>query len=326
MVGDCRERAADLEAGSVRCCVTSPPYFGLRDYGVAGQIGLEATPDAYVAELVDVFRHVRRALSDDGTVWLNLGDSYNNSKVGNTNGTDGSGLKRNVRDEASRQRCLETNKIGRSSTFRKELAPGLKVKDLLMIPARVALALQADGWYLRSHIIWHKPNPMPESVRDRPTSAHESVFLLSKGPRYFYDADAVREAGSTNSHGGGLLGGQKKASTGNGHSGLHVARPAGDAGRNMRNVWTITPKHFKGAHFATFPPALAERCIKAGSAPGDTVLDPFFGAGTVGLVAEALGRECVGVELNADYARLAAERIGLAAVIDEPAPAMAEVA
>lgn len=332
MVGDCRARLAEIEAGSVQCCVTSPPYFGLRDYGVTGQIGLEQSPGAYVAEMVDVFRHVRRALSDDGTVWLNLGDSYAGGKQGRgdagRNFTGGGG------------NILGSGNPGNGK--QRAVPPGAKPKDLLMMPARVALALQADGWYLRSQIIWAKPNPMPESVRDRPTNAHESVFLLTKRERYAYYADAVREPNCAAVQQAlerykddprvaeARRKGNKGAAPDRADSAkmLRITNNAfgNPAGRNLRNVWTIAPRPFKGAHFATFPPEIARRCIKAGSVVGDTVMDPFFGAGTVGLVAEELGRHCVGLELNADYARLAADRIGLAAAIDDPAPVMAEAA
>lgn len=305
IVGDARERLADLPAGAVRCCVTSPPYFGLRDYGVAGQIGAEQTPDEYLAALVEVFRAVRRVLADDGTLWLNLGDSYCSTDKWGGGGNIG---KNTVAADGSVPSWAVRRK--------RDKMPGFKPKDLLMIPARVGLALQADGWYLRSHIIWHKPNPMPESVRDRPTGAHESVFLLAKQPKYFYDADAVREPlteqrnyrnwedrkalGAAVRRGDPGLSGDVNRSCGVG---------ANPAGRNLRNVWTITPKPFKGAHFATFPPDLAERCIKAGSAAGDTVLDPFAGAGTTLLAAKRLGRNGVGIELNADYADMARARL-----------------
>jgi DNA modification methylase len=270
LTGDARDMLATLPAGSCRCCVTSPPYHQLRDYGVAGQIGLESEPAEYIAALVGVFREVRRVLADDGTCWIVLGDCFG------------------------------------------------KGKQLQLMPHRVALALQADGWYLRSNIVWHKPNPMPESVRDRPTSAHESVFLLTKRARYYYDADAVKLPASQRT-----TPQKRPAVTPDGAE----SRLRNDEGRlgggsvgaadgrvNLRNIWTITPKPYGGAHFATFPPELVERCIKAGSAVGDTVLDPFFGAGTTGLVADRLGRHCVGIELNPSYAELARERIGLAAI------------
>lgn len=286
-----------LDAGSVQCCVTSPPYYGLRDYGVAGQIGLEPTPDEYVAEMVAVFREVRRVLRDDGTLWLNVGDSYNGGGVGG-------GASKGVALAGSSNR-------DRQGEERKTLkVAGAKPKDLLGIPWLLAFALRADGWFLRSDIIWHKPNPMPESVRDRPTSAHEHVFLLSKRAAYFYDLEAIREPISDN----WVLGG---GSTAPKNSPERMTGPAKQVrlayaepkGANARNVWTIATQPYSGAHFATMPPDLAERCIKAGTKPGDTVLDPFGGAGTTGLVADRLNRNAVLVELNPEYRALAQERI-----------------
>jgi DNA modification methylase len=323
MIGDCLKVLRGLPDGMAQTCVTSPPYYGLRDYGHVGQIGLEETPDAYVARLVDVFREVRRVLRDDGTLWLNIGDSY--ARAGGEGG------------------CGPNAQVGntKSGEQRRNLVPpsGCKAKDLLGIPWMVAFALRADGWFLRSDIIWHKPNPMPESVRDRPTSAHEHVFLLTKRGAYFYDAEAIRQpladasyvrlaqdvesqAGSARANGGAKTNGPMKAVGGDkqrGHSRRHVGfndrwdamskaeQQAG--GANARNVWTIATQPYSGAHFATMPPALAERSIKAGSRPGDMVLDPFGGAGTTGLVADRLGRSATLIELNPEYARLARERI-----------------
>jgi len=292
MVGDARAALETLPAASAQCVVTSPPYFGLRDYGAAGQIGLEQTPDAYVAALVDVFRAVRRVLRDDGTVWLNLGDTYAMT-------TRGGGC-----------RGKQHTNAGSILTDRSSPIPaGAKAKDLLMIPARVALALQADGWYLRSNIVWHKPNPMPESVKDRPTNAHESVFLLTKSARYFYDADAVKEPSACGidrqrMRPNGLATDREKM----GQYGFTSCGIA--ATRNLRNVWTITPRPYKGAHFATFPAELAARCIRAGSRPGDTVLDPFFGAGTTALAAP--DRHCIGVDISPAYVELARARLSAA--------------
>jgi DNA modification methylase len=296
LTGDVRAVLATLPAGSARVCVTSPPYWGLRDYGVDGQLGLEPTPAEYVTNMVDVFREVRRVLADDGTCWVNLGDSYNSSPsnqhstVVGANGSKalGATVGRQVRD-----------------------VPGLKPKDLVGIPWRVAFALQADGWYLRSDIIWSKPNPMPESVTDRPTKAHEYLFLLSKRDRYYYDADAIREPHAhpdvdhisqarTAAHAVAFLG---NPPTNIGRAGNHPL------GRNRRTVWTIATEPFPGAHFATYPTALVEPCILAGSARGDTVLDPFAGSGTTGLVALRHGRRFVGIELNAKYAEMARRRI-----------------
>ena len=294
LTGDCRTLLRGLPESSVQCCVTSPPYFGLRDYGVDGQIGLEPTPEDFVAAMVEVFREVRRVLRDDGTLWLNLGDSYN---------ADG---------RKGRAHMGEGKNSGYSG-WQNKVGFGTKPKDLLMIPARVALALQADGWWLRSDIIWHKPNPMPESVTDRPTSAHEHVFLLTKNERYFYDADAIREEAVTDdvrrpygSEGAWQMDGRDKSKRPNGK-----ARASDAAGklRNSRNVWTIATQPFSEAHFATMAPDLAERCIKAGSKQGDTVLDPFGGAGTTGLVADRLNRHAVLLELNPEYAEMAERRI-----------------
>jgi DNA modification methylase len=297
IAGDCLATLRTLPDASHQCCVTSPPYYGLRDYGHTGQIGLEETPDAYVARLVDVFREVRRVLRDDGTLWLNIGDSY----------AGGGGFSASAPSNA-------TSKSGAYGGL-GALKPGgikpqrdVKAKDLLMIPAQVALALRADGWFLRSDIIWHKPNPMPESVRDRPTSGHEHVFLLTKSARYFYDAAAIAEAseyppGSRDDVKRGGFGG-KGADT-LGQEAFRAIRET----RNARSVWTIATQPYSGAHFATMPPDLAERCIKAGSKPGDHVLDPFGGAGTTGLVADRLGRHATLCELNPEYARLARDRI-----------------
>lgn len=384
--GDCRDVLKTLPDASVQCCVTSPPYFGLRDYGTASweggdpecqhivggqvqdnkapgaiqtgvrpgvdasrckrcgarrvdqQIGLEPTPDEYVAQLVAVFREVRRVLRDDGTLWLNLGDSFASKPAGSNGFHDG-----------------RANREERTSCG---IPLGLKPKDLIGIPWRVAFALQADGWYLRSDIIWSKPNPMPESVRDRPTKAHEYVFLLSKNARYFWDAEAVREpmaaasierlsqdiesqAGSLRANGGAKTNGPMRAvAKGNAktfrgggaytggqsfdNSACVPRDSVGNApnptdGRNARSVWTIATQPFSEAHFATMPPDLAERCIKAGTRPGDTVLDPFGGAGTTGLVADRLQRDAILIELNPNYADMARGRM------TRDAPLFAEV-
>ena len=313
LIGDVREQLKQLPDQSVNCVVTSPPYWGLRDYGNDGQIGLEQEPEDFINELVSVFREVKRVLRDDGTLWLNIGDSYS----GSGKGTAGNlGKKHN-------ERHLE-NKTG-------GLIPlGTKPKDLVGIPWMLAFALRADGWYLRQDIIWHKPNPMPESVRDRCTKAHEYIFLLSKSPKYYFDNQAMQEpakypfddrasradsrAGtSMNSVGGktGIrFGGNKygdsddpKHATKSGNE--YIARGT----RNKRSVWSVTTKPFKGAHFATFPPALIEPCILAGCPEGGTVLDPFFGAGTTGLVAQRHNRKWIGCELNPEYAAIAQARI-----------------
>ena len=308
LIGDCLATLRTLPDGVAQCCVTSPPYYGLRDYGMAGQIGLEETPDAYIARLVEVFRKVRRVLRDDGVLWLNLGDSYaGSSMTGGNAGFNASG-----------------GGDGFKQARQMKFKPGLgsaKPKDLLMIPAQVALALRADGWFLRSDIIWHKPNPMPESVTDRPTSAHEHVFLLTKSARYFYDAAAIAEAAEYQVPADRDASGAYSLGSGRIDGGQH--RSGGfvtGATRNARNVWTIATQPYSGAHFATMPPELAERCIKAGSKPGDTILDPFGGAGTTGLVADRLNRNAILCELNPEYARLARERL------TDDAPLLAVVA
>jgi DNA modification methylase len=312
LVGDVRDKLAELPAGSVQCCVTSPPYFGLRDYGVAGQIGLERTPAEFVAEMVNLFRLVREAMREDGTLWLNLGDSY-----------AGYWGDKKARDEG-RASSADTN--GWTNGFNMNARPqfdhlrgaGLKPKDLIGIPWRVALALQADGWYLRSDIIWHKPNPMPESVTDRPTKSHEYVFLLTKAERYYYDAEAIAEPCAEVSlervKSSWKCDRVNISPAGNGSIDVPVmgSRWAPEEGRNCRSVWSIATQSYPEAHFATFPEALPERCIKAGSKEGDTVLDPFCGSGTTGAVSMRLGRHFVGIELNPAYAELSRKRIGSA--------------
>jgi site-specific DNA-methyltransferase (cytosine-N4-specific) len=238
-----------------RCCITSPPYWGLRDYGIDGQIGAEEEPAAYVRRLVDVFEGVRRVLTDDGTLWLNIGDSY-------TSGNRG-------------YRAPDRKNPVRAMTYRAPTPDGLKPKDLIGIPWRLALALQEAGWFLRSDIIWEKPNCMPESVKDRPTRAHEYLFLLTKSVKYYYNHANIKEPN----------------------------------GRNRRTVWSIPTEPFPGAHFATFPPKLVEPCVMAGSKPGDWILDPFFGSGTVGVVCEEQRRNYVGIELNPEYVEIALQRI-----------------
>ena len=306
--GDVIDRLKDLNDGSVQCVVTSPPYWGLRDYGVDNQLGLEETPEEFVENLVKVFREVRRVLKNDGTVWLNLGDSYS----GSGKGTAGNlGKKYN-------ERHLEHKTGG-------IIPKGLKPKDLVGIPWRVAFALQSDGWYLRQDIKWHKPNPMPESVTDRCTKAHEYIFLLSKSAKYFYDADAISEKAKYYNITGMDATGYKDAYSFNGkhknlmdrgqniHS-MHVKRSKGEGEpdtegkRNKRSVWKINTKPYKEAHFATFPEELPTLCIKAGSKKEDVVLDPFFGSGTTGWVAQRLGRAWIGIELNPEYIKIAEKR------------------
>lgn len=302
LVGDVRQRLAELPDCSVQTCVTSPPYWGLRDYGHDGQIGLEQTPDQYVAEMVEVFREVRRVLADDGTLWLNLGDSYASGEVGRHDGynpTRAGGSGTNKPFGSRQQRRLQT---------------GLKPKDLVGIPWRVAFALQADGWWLRQDIIWAKPNPMPESVTDRCTKAHEYVFLLTKSDRYHYDSAAIAEPAI---HAGHVVKASDPQTAKNAAKGKYGATAVGFTQhdtvvgdtRNRRSVWNVSSKPYAGAHFAVMPEALAEPCVLAGSRPGDLVLDPFTGSGTVGVVALRHDRDFIGTELNPEYAALAEARI-----------------
>jgi DNA modification methylase len=288
-------------------CVTSPPYFGLRDYGHPGQIGLEPTPEAYIAAMVEVFHCVRDVLADDGTLWLNLGDSYG-AVGGDTyagfnkrwNGTGGAGSKQDAT---------------LAGVTDRKIATGLKPKNLLGIPWRVALELQADGWILRQDIIWHKPNPMPESVRDRCTKAHEYIFLLSKSERYYFDSEAMKEPAICDRIRGPAL--HRDAISTNGNGGLSRREP--QETRNRRSVWTVATQPYSGAHFATFPPALIEPCILAGSRPADIVLDPFMGSGTTAQVAQQLGRQYIGCELNPQYLSLQHERTAQQALMLEDA-------
>jgi DNA modification methylase len=359
LTGDCRDILPTLEPQSVQCCVTSPPYWGLRDYGTAqweggdgacdhvevwnlkrdtnggllpagegtrgtqsstasskmlyrdecgkcgarridSQIGLESSPEEYIANMVAVFREVWRVLRLDGTLWLNMGDSYASS------GTNGY---QRLDELGERLGCGGGHKHSAQLCGRAPTPPGLKPKDLCMMPARLAMALQADGWYLRSEIVWHKPNPMPESVTDRPTKAHEMIYLLAKQERYFYDAEAIREPHLTDyskieawSNNPGWSGNPNV----NGEKGHPL--PGNIIGRNKRTVWTIATQPYAEAHFATFPEEIPKLCILAGSKPGDTVLDPFAGSGTTGKVALELGRKAVLIELNPAYIELAEDR------------------
>lgn len=303
--GDVREQLAKLPSDSFDCIVTSPPYWGLRDYGVAGQIGLEPTLTEYLDTMVAVCRELRRVLKPSGTFWLNVGDSYAgwNGIGRNDAGTSG-GLGR-----------LGGNKLGSGNPGRQgttQRDSGLKPKDLCMVPNRLAIRLQDDGWYVRSEIIWHKPNPMPESITDRPTSSHEKVWLLTKAERYWYDAEAIRESINPNNDGTGLRMPKMDGYSGDGarNGPTQVAKCYAEIkGANARNVWTIASQPYAEAHFATFPPALAERCIKAGCPAGGAVLDPFGGAGTAGLVADRLGRDATLIELNPNYVSLIKNRI-----------------
>lgn len=331
LTGNALDVVSGMADNSVDCVVTSPPYFGLRDYGVDGQIGLEQTPDEYVSKLVAVFREVRRVLKADGTLWLNLGDSYANDGKwgGSTGGKHVSALH------------------GSAGNGRTKRHTGLKPKDLIGIPWMVAFALRADGWYLRQDIIWHKPNPMPESVTDRCTKSHEYIFLLSKSERYYYDAAAIKEPLAKASHvrlaqnidgqagsntvpgktnvamkavGGGLTFGGRKArettfsdddpmSRGGAEQWGREYMPSADGLANKKSVWTVATQGFKEAHFATFPEKLIIPCVKAGSPEGGIVLDPFNGSGTTGVAAITHGRRYIGIELNPDYVSIAKRRI-----------------
>lgn len=345
LLGDCRERLRELADGSVQCCITSPPYFGLRDYNVAEQMGLEATPEEFIAGMVAVFREVRRVLCDEGTLWLNIGDSYA------TNGGPGWQGKNGQR---SYRRFTGTRNTPAMREQSRTAYRGLKPKDMIGIPWMLAFALRADGWYLRQDIIWSKPNPMPESVVDRCTKAHEYLFLLSKSERYYYDQAAISEPlglssvkrlsqenldkqrgsdrvpGKTN---GAMKAVGRRAAGNKSHKGTaayengseehrtkaglvafsereraKVAAGDIDGSRNKRSVWTVATQPFKEAHFATFPPALVEPCVLAGCPVGGVVLDPFGGAGTTGMVAQRLGRRAILIELNPEYAAMADRR------------------
>lgn len=299
--GDCRAtmRRWAADGVKVQTCITSPPYFGLRDYGHAGQIGLEQSPDEYIKAMVEVFRCVRDVLADDGTLWLNIGDSYTSTAPGTINAPSTK---------------IHSGKSGQArANFRPDLRGlGYKPKDLIGIPWLLAFALRADGWYLRQDIIWHKPNPMPESVRDRCTKAHEYIFLLSKSERYFYDHQAAMEpvADSTIERLSQPTLHQQEGSTRvPGKTNGNMKAVGRTDMRNRRSVWTVATRPYKGAHFATFPPALIEPCILAGSRPGDIVLDPFMGSGTTAEVAMQHERQYLGCELNPEYGLLQQKRI-----------------
>ena len=350
--GDSLTEMRKLPAESVQCCVTSPPYWGLRDYGVAGQLGLESTPQEYVAKLVEIFSEVRRVLKPDGVLWLNLGDSYNS----------GAEIGRHEAREGNAAGCNTTKFLGTKRQY-GERTTSLKPKDLVGIPWRVAFALQADGWWLRQDIIWAKPNPMPESVQDRCTKSHEYIFLLTKSASYFYDAKAIAEPSvSAHPSGNGFDGRQggsdhlpmsgetgtikqwkpaswKGSSFDTGKTAEHqlfrsqseearanVARARAEGGdhdspfgdtRNRRSVWEITTKPYKEAHFATFPPEIPRLCILAGTRPGDTVLDPLGGSGTTGQVAQELGRHAILIEINRAYCEMARARTAQTGMILE---------
>ena len=282
-------------------CVTSPPYFGLRDYGHPGQIGLEQTPDEYIANMVEVFRCVRDVLADDGTLWLNIGDSY-----ASTGGHGSIG--------ATSQRAGRSNIEVQNARKGYAGGDGIKTKDLIGIPWLLAFALRADGWFLRQDIIWHKPNPMPESVRDRCTKAHEYVFLLSKSERYFFDSEAMKEPSAGWPVGGAKTRGKTGYASASGAGKSPQRDSYGGLGgdgetRNRRSVWSVATNPYKGAHFAVFPPQLVEPCILAGCPIGGVVLDPFFGSGTTGMVARKLRRKWIGIDINEQYCGMALDRI-----------------
>lgn len=327
LCGDCLEKLQFIKSNSIDCCVTSPPYFNLRDYGATGQIGLETEPNEYIDNLVNVFRQVKRVLKDDGTLWIVIGDSYAGSFKGAS------------AYPASSSDCKQTSNRGSMNSKLKEYhSDHIKPRNLIGIPWLLAFALRADGWYLRQDIIWSKPNPMPESVKNRCTKSHEYIFLLSKSPKYYFDAEAISEpiAESTRARLNQDTEKQKGSIVegGRGYTKPMKAKPPRFGGnkytktpdkfyrtksgniyeyrerRNKRSVWTVTTKPFKGAHFATFPPDLIEPCILAGSRPGGIVLDPFFGAGTVGVVAKKHERDYIGIEINPEYVKMAEKRLG----------------
>lgn len=294
--GDCIEVLKTLREESVDCCVTSPPYYNLRDYGVEGQIGLEKTPAEYISKLVLVFREVKRVLKDDGTLWVNIADSYAGSGKGAAHYMES--FKQGTNKGSVDQKNLQRAYVGN----------GIKQKDLIGIPWMLAFALRADGWYLRQDIIWHKPNPMPESVTDRCTKSHEYIFLLSKSKKYYYNNERIKEQcvqGDNNIRDRD----NTKLNNCPGRTRMGGLTRNDYKYRNKRDVWTVSTKPYKGAHFATFPPDLIEPCVLAGCPVGGTVLDCFFGSGTVGVVATANQRNFIGIDLNKDYCQMANERI-----------------
>jgi len=310
LLGDCLEQMKTLDSQSVDCCVTSPPYYGLRDYGVSGQLGLEETPEEFVNNLVKVFQEVRRVLKDDGTLWLNLGDSYvGGGRGGNSDAITGEGKNKS---QVSKLRKSFRRDKAECAPNNKQKIIDLKTKDLMGIPWRVAFALQTDGWYLRQDIIWNKPNAMPESVTDRCTKAHEYIFLLSKSKKYYFDSKSIKEpavySGKFTEPTRGMGYGVARGANGRSPDRDGGFKP-NDGLRNKRSVWTVNTKPFRCAHFATFPQELVEPCILAGSPVGGIILDPFFGAGTTGVVAKKLGRDWVGCELNEEYLEIAKRRI-----------------
>lgn len=299
--GNVFDKVKELEDNSIDCVVTSPPYWGLRDYGVSGQLGLEPTYQEHIKNIVELFKAIKPKLKDTATVWLNYGDSY----ASTVNGTKVKDIKKDEFTPTYRDKPIST------------IQGSLKAKDLVMIPNRIAIALQDDGWWIRSEIIWHKPNPMPESVRDRPTSAHEKIWLITKNKKYYYDADAIKEPSITKNKPTKNLIQIKGADTPNiKKGGIRLTEkgtsphfPAPNFLKNKRNVWTITSKPCKESHFATFPKDLIEPCIKAGCPENGTVLDPFGGSGTTGIVAVENNRKAILIELNKEYIDIAKKRI-----------------
>lgn len=331
IVGDALDQLNQMKSESVQCVVTSPPYWGLRDYGIDGQIGMERTPNEFIGHMRMICDQVRRVLRKDGTLWLNLGDTYAGS-WGNQSRPDQRGKQRAITKEQMQDFRPYGDLSKKSKTGSRDRFPGLKPKDLIGIPWKIALSLQSDGWYLRQDIIWHKPNPMPESVRDRCTKSHEYIFLMTKSAKYQFDVDAIKEiaicgdkgskfhTGKTGEH---QLGRSSKKLRGPGNWGVKMIGLVGERSsrgrsnavgngretRQKRSVWSVTTKPFKAAHFATFPTDLIEPCILAGSRHGDTILDPFAGSGTTGVVAKKHGRQFVGIEINPQYAEMAERRI-----------------
>ncbi len=299
LFGDCKETLSAFLPKTARMCVTSPPYYGLRDYGgEEKQIGQENTPEEYIQNLVEVFRGVRDVLTDDGTLWLNIGDSYYNYRPG--------------KGQTYPKQTVASNRqdLPEYSSKRGNKLDGYKEKDLIGIPWMLAFALRADGWYLRQDIIWHKPNPMPESVKDRCTKAHEYIFLLSKNRNYYYDHESIKEKAVGERWGGNKpINMNNTKDTDNQFSGLTRPRKMVYDKRNKRSVWKVTTRPYKDAHFAVYPPELIIDCIKAGSEEGDCVLDPFMGSGTTAMVAKSLGRDYIGCELHEDYGNLIQKRI-----------------
>ena len=311
LYGDCRDTLKQFDE-QARTCVTSPPYYGLRDYGgEENQIGQEKTPEEFIDQLVNVFKEVRNVLTDDGTLWVNLGDSYYNYRPGK-----GQSYPKQSVSKTNQDLPTQCNKRGNK-------LDGLKEKDLIGIPWMFAFAMRSDGWYLRQDIIWHKPNPMPESVKDRCTKSHEYIFLLSKNKKYYYDNEAIKEPvkqdwGTRNRTNG------KYHNSGSGlspHSGLTKSYDR----KNKRDVWSITNKPYKGSHFAVFPPDLITPCILAGSEKGDIILDPFMGSGTTAMVAKQLGRDYIGCELHEEYSNLIDQRVPVEQVAQETTNPLADL-